>query len=61
MSQAERNAYEEKKLKLRKAMADSRLLDELEQRDPHDSLDAERHRKLEAAVKNDDWSGVIES
>ena len=61
MSQAERNAYEEKKLKLRKAMADSRLLDELEQRHPHDGLDAERHRKLEAAVKNDDRSGVIES
>ncbi len=59
MSAAERNAYEEKKLKLRKAMADSDLTDELEKHDIPDSPDAERRRKLEAAVKNDDWSDVI--
>lgn len=59
MSATERNAYEEKKLKLRKAMADSSLLNELEKNDIPDSPDAERRRNLEAAVKNDDWSDVI--
>ncbi len=59
MSAAERNAYEEKKLKLRKAMADSSLIDELEKQDIPNSPDAERRRNLEAAVKNDDWSDVI--
>ncbi len=59
MSAADKEAYEEKKLKLRKAMADSTLIDELEQND-NDTV-AERHRKLEAAVKNDDWSSVVDS
>ena len=57
MSEAERNAYEEKKLKLRKAMADSTLTKELEN---VDVSDAERRNQLEAAVKNDDWSVVIQ-
>ncbi|MBW4448539.1 MAG: GIY-YIG nuclease family protein [Spirirestis rafaelensis WJT71-NPBG6] len=57
MSEAERNAYEEKKLKLRKAMADSTLTKELEN---VDVSDAERRTQLEAAVKNDDWSVVIQ-
>lgn len=57
MSEAERNAYEEKKLKLRKAMADTTLTKELEN---VDVSDAERRNQLEAAVKNDDWSVVIQ-
>ena len=61
MSESDRNNYEEKKLKLRKAMADSNLIDELEKSDRQDSVMAERHQKLEAAVKNDDWSAVIDS
>jgi len=61
MSAAERDAYENKKLKLRKAMADNTLIDELEKNDTQKNADNERRRKLEAAVKNDDWSSVIES
>lgn len=61
MTEAERNAYEEKKLKLRKAMADSTLTDELEAQDTQSEDDLKRRQKLEAAVKNDDWSSVIES
>lgn len=57
MSPEERNAYEEKKLKLRKAMADSTLTKDLA--DAEES-DAKRQQKLEAAVNNDDWSAVIE-
>ncbi len=56
MSAAERNAYEEKKLKLRKAMADTALNRNLE---AIDATEAQRRENLEAAVKNDDWSGVI--
>lgn len=55
MSPAERQAYEEKKLKLRKAMADTEL-----SRAPNNESDAERQQNLEAAVKNDDWSAVIQ-
>jgi hypothetical protein len=58
MSAAERNAYEEKKLKLRKAIADTRL--ELES-EATDETDTSRRRRLDAAVKNDDWSSVIDS
>jgi hypothetical protein len=54
MSEAERHAYEEKKLKLRKAMADTNLTKELETESQGD-----RSQKLEAAVKNDDWSTLI--
>jgi hypothetical protein len=61
MSEADRNAHEEKKLKLRKAMADSTLISELEQSDRQDEAASERQRKLEAAVKNDDWSAVVDA
>ena len=61
MTEAERNAYEEKKLKLRKAMADATLTDELAAQDTQSEADLKRRQKLEAAVKNDDWSSVIET
>ena len=61
MTEAERNAYEEKKLKLRKAMADATLTNELAAQDTQNEADLKRRQKLEAAVKNDDWSSVIES
>lgn len=44
MSTEERNAYEQKKLKLRKAMADTKLINESQQ---------------DAGVENGDWSSVI--
>lgn len=44
MSTAERNAYEEKKLKLRKAMADTALFNESQQ---------------DTGVENGDWSSTI--
>ncbi|NEQ20881.1 MAG: GIY-YIG nuclease family protein [Microcoleus sp. SIO2G3] len=56
MSASERNAYEEKKLKLRKAMADTALVKELEAKDRRTT---ETRRQIEAAVENDDWSTVI--
>ncbi|ODG99340.1 hypothetical protein A4S05_38040 [Nostoc sp. KVJ20] len=58
MSEAERQAYEEKKLKLRKAMADTTLSKESE---TIDASEAERQRQLEAAVTNDDWSVIIDA
>jgi hypothetical protein len=58
MSAEEQKAYEEKKLKLRKAMADSTLTKELE---TAAKSEGERHPHLEAAVNNDDWSAVIQS
>ena len=61
MSEAEKNAYEEKKLKLRKAMADPSLVDELATASVQTEAEVQRRQKLEAAVKNDDWSSVIES
>ncbi|MBC7971853.1 MAG: GIY-YIG nuclease family protein [Verrucomicrobia bacterium] len=54
MSPAERQAYEEKKLKLRKAMADSEL-----SRDPSSERDAGQ-QTLGATVENGDWSAVIQ-
>jgi hypothetical protein len=57
MTAAEREAYEEKKLKLRKAMADQALSREADQLTVSE---AERRQNLEAAVKNDDWSAVIQ-
>jgi hypothetical protein len=57
MSTSERDAHEEKNLKLRKAIADQSLHDESE---ANDSKDAERRRKLDAAVANGDWSSVID-
>lgn len=53
MSPTERQAYEEKKLKLRKAMAES------DSREANASSQAETHSTLKAAVENDDWSAVI--
>ena len=61
MTEAEKNAYEEKKLKLRKAMADPSLVDELTASKAQSKDEVQRRQKLEAAVKNDDWSSVIES
>lgn len=61
MTDSERNAYAEKKLKLRKAMADTTLTDELEAQDIQNETELQRRQQLEAAVKNDDWSSVIES
>ena len=61
MTDVEREAYEEKKLKLRKAMADTTLTNELGVQDTQSEADIKRRQKLEAAVKNDDWSSVIES
>jgi hypothetical protein len=58
MSADEQKAYEEKKLKLRKAMADSTLTKELE---TAAKSEGERANDLEAAVNNDDWSAVIQS
>ncbi|KAM3092760.1 GIY-YIG nuclease family protein [Phormidesmis sp. 146-35] len=55
MTTAERDAYEEKKLKLRKAMADQNLTQE-----KVTETESDRRQKLESAVHNDDWSGVIQ-
>ncbi|MCY7274142.1 MAG: GIY-YIG nuclease family protein [Phormidesmis sp. CAN_BIN44] len=57
MTTAERDAYEEKKLKLREATADQALNKELDQLS---TSEADRRQNLEAAVKNDDWSAVIQ-
>ncbi|MCY7321445.1 MAG: GIY-YIG nuclease family protein [Phormidesmis sp. CAN_BIN36] len=57
MSAADREAYEDKKLKLRKAMADQDLSKELDQLS---APEADRRQNLEAAVENDDWSTVIQ-
>jgi len=55
MSAAERDAYEEKKLKLRRAMADGSLSQEPEQAaDPKTSP-----ADLAAAMTNDNWSALI--
>ena len=59
MSATEQQAYEEKKLKLRKAMADSSLTKELE---TAAKIDGGQHKHLEAVVNiDDDWSAVIQS
>jgi hypothetical protein len=55
MSEAERQAYDEKKLKLRKAMAEADLNRELSVEEGSDRAD-----KLEAAVTQDDWSSVVQ-
>lgn len=49
--------YEASKLKMRKAMADPALADEL---DAQDAQGAERRRQLEQSVEGDDWSSVID-
>ena len=53
MSAAERQAYDEKKLKLRKAMA------EAESREVGEE-EGDRHQDLETAVTQDDWSSVVQ-
>ncbi|MFN6538333.1 MAG: GIY-YIG nuclease family protein [Nostoc sp. EkiNYC01] len=58
MSEVERQAYEEKKLKLRKAMADTTLSKDSQ---TTDATETERRRQLEAAVTNDDWSVIIDA
>lgn len=55
MSESERQAYEEKKLKLRRAMADGTLHQEA----PQVQNETERRQALEAAVEDDNWSAVI--
>jgi len=57
MSEAERNAYEEKKLKLRKAMADGSLNLNKSQSEAASG----RQQNLEAAMQNDDWSDIIQT
>jgi hypothetical protein len=57
MSAEERQAYEEKKLKLRKAMADTTLTRDLEAGESPD----QRQQNLKSAVQNDDWSTVIQT
>ncbi len=61
MTNAERDAYEDKKLKLRKAMADATLTDELTTQAMQGEVEIKRRHQLEVAVKNDDWSSVIDS
>lgn len=57
MSPEERYAYEEKKLKLRRAMADTAMVAELE---ATSLTRAESPQELKAAVENDDWSAIID-
>ncbi len=55
MSPAERQAYEEKKMKLRKAMADTTLM-----KDVQEALEKESREQLDAVVPHDDdWSAII--
>ncbi|TVQ12575.1 MAG: GIY-YIG nuclease family protein [Leptolyngbya sp. DLM2.Bin27] len=62
MSEAERNAYEEKKLKLRRAMADGSLSRELlDQAQAADSADSEgAPADLAAAMHHDNWSALVQ-
>ncbi len=57
MSPSERAAYEEKKLKLRSAMADSTLSREL----PIVETEGDRSQNTKSAVQRDDWSSVIQT
>jgi hypothetical protein len=56
MSEPERAAYEEKKLKLRRAMADGTLSREL---DPPVITDDQKRDNFTAAMTEDNWSAVI--
>jgi hypothetical protein len=56
MSEQERVAYEEKKLKLRRAMADSALSREL---DAAAITDEQKREHFAAAMTEDNWSAVI--
>lgn len=53
MSPEDRAAYEEKKLKLRKAMADSTL--------SQPEVETARQQDLRSAVQEDDWSAIVNS
>lgn len=55
MSAAEREAYEEKKIKLRRAMADGTLHKE----EIKAQSEAEQRQDLAAAMNDDNWSAVI--
>ncbi len=57
MSPAEQAAYEEKKLKLRRAMADSALSREL---DAAAISDEHKREQFAAAMTDDNWSAVIQ-
>ena len=57
MSPAEQAAYEEKKLKLRRAMADSALSKEL---DAAAISDEQKRGQFAAAMTDDNWSAVIQ-
>jgi hypothetical protein len=57
MSESELVAYEEKKLKLRRAMADSALSREL---DAAAITDQQKHDNFTAAMTEDNWSAVIQ-
>ncbi len=57
MSPAEQAAYEEKKLKLRRAMADSALSKEL---DAVKITDDRQREQFAAAMNDDNWSAVIQ-
>ncbi|CAM9833168.1 unnamed protein product, partial [Phaeothamnion confervicola] len=57
MTDEQRRAYEENKLKMRRAMADTTLIDELEQMSSEDIH--MREAMLKMAVEGDDWSAVI--
>jgi hypothetical protein len=58
MSPDEQAAYEEKKIKLRRAMADSALSREL---DAAAISDEGKREQFEAAMNEDNWSAVIQS
>jgi hypothetical protein len=55
MSAAEREAYEEKKIKLRRAMADGTL----HQEEIKAQSEAAQRQDLAAAMNDDNWSAVI--
>lgn len=57
MSAAERDAYEEKKQKLRRAMADTSLSKELDLTQPANAADPKAD--LAAAITDDNWSALI--
>ncbi|MEX0268358.1 GIY-YIG nuclease family protein [Leptolyngbyaceae cyanobacterium UHCC 1019] len=61
MSAAERQAYDEKKLKLRKAMAEAESQETVAGEGDSASGDLSvRRQNLEAAVTEDDWSSVVQ-
>lgn len=53
--------FEEKKFKLRKAMADATLVDEMEEAAAREGVDGDEKRKeWQNAVEGDDWSGEVD-